>query len=162
MLKTARNIIGCGMITTTEGVAASSRHKILSHATILAYRTPETHCLTGSPCDPRAAHPFPRADDDLSPRSFAATPPLHCLAIRDPAARIAEASRARSSVGRAPPSHGGGHEFESRRVHSRKSCKWQTKTHSPFSSRGFRAATVQQPRRKSLCYTTMKVRETFM
>ncbi len=32
-------------------------------------------------------------------------------------ARIAGVSWARSSVGRAPPSHGGGHEFESRRVH---------------------------------------------
>src|SRR5918995_299162 len=39
------------------------------------------------------------------------------LAIQGPAARIAGASRARSSAGRAPPSHGGGHEFESRRVH---------------------------------------------
>jgi hypothetical protein len=43
-----------------------------------------------------------------------------CLAIQVPAATIAEPSRARSSVGRAPPSHGGGHEFESRRVHSEK------------------------------------------
>jgi hypothetical protein len=40
-----------------------------------------------------------------------------CLAIQDAAARIAEASRARSSVGRAPPSHGGGQGFESPRVH---------------------------------------------
>src|ERR687895_1974785 len=47
-----------------------------------------------------------------------ATPFAPCLAIRGPAARIAEAPGARSSVGRAPPSHGGGHEFESRRVHS--------------------------------------------
>src|ERR671917_475497 len=48
----------------------------------------------------------------------AATLLAPCLAILAPAARIAWASRARSSVGRAPPSHGGGHEFESRRVHS--------------------------------------------
>src|SRR5829696_2168972 len=41
-----------------------------------------------------------------------------CLAIRGPAARIAEASGARSSVGRAPPSHGGGQGFKSPRVHS--------------------------------------------
>ena len=47
------------------------------------------------------------------------TPSAPSLAIRGPAARIAEAPGARSSVGRAPPSHGGGHEFESRRVHSR-------------------------------------------
>jgi hypothetical protein len=32
--------------------------------------------------------------------------------------RTEKLTRARSSVGRAPPSHGGGHEFESRRVHS--------------------------------------------
>ena len=48
----------------------------------------------------------------------AATSFAPCLAIRTPAATIAEALWARSSVGRAPPSHGGGHEFESRRVHS--------------------------------------------
>ena len=48
-----------------------------------------------------------------------AAPFAPCLAIRVPAARIAEASRARSSVGRAPPSHGGGQGFESPRVHSR-------------------------------------------
>jgi hypothetical protein len=47
-----------------------------------------------------------------------ATPSVLYLANRALAARIAEPSRARSSVGRAPPSHGGGHEFESRRVHS--------------------------------------------
>src|SRR3712207_354446 len=41
------------------------------------------------------------------------------LAIRGPAARIAEAPGARSSVGRAPPSHGGGQGFESPRVHPR-------------------------------------------
>jgi hypothetical protein len=46
--------------------------------------------------------------------------PLLRLANRSPAARISDASWARSSVGRAPPSHGGGHEFESRRVHSQK------------------------------------------
>ena len=40
-----------------------------------------------------------------------------CLAIRGPPARIAEAPGARSSVGRAPPSHGGGQGFESPRVH---------------------------------------------
>jgi hypothetical protein len=66
--RSAHIIVGCGMVTTDEGVA---------------------------------------------------TPFAPCLAIRAPAARIAEASRARSSVGRAPPSHGGGHEFESRRVHLR-------------------------------------------
>jgi hypothetical protein len=65
--RSAHIIVGCGMVTTDEGVA---------------------------------------------------TPFAPCLAIQAPAARIAEASRARSSVGRAPPSHGGGHEFESRRVHS--------------------------------------------
>jgi hypothetical protein len=41
------------------------------------------------------------------------------LAIRGLAARIAEAPGARSSVGRAPPSHGGGQGFESPRVHLR-------------------------------------------
>jgi hypothetical protein len=40
-----------------------------------------------------------------------------CLAIQVPAATIAEPSRARSSVGRAPPSHGGGQGFEPPRVH---------------------------------------------
>jgi hypothetical protein len=47
-----------------------------------------------------------------------AMPFAPCLAIRVPAATIAEPSRARSSVGRAPPSHGGGQGFESPRVHS--------------------------------------------
>ena len=47
----------------------------------------------------------------------AATLLAPCLAILAPAARIAWASRARSSVGRAPPSHGGGQGFESPRVH---------------------------------------------
>src|SRR5829696_2425796 len=51
------------------------------------------------------------------------TPSAPSLAIRGPAARIAEAPGARSSVGRAPPSHGGGHEFESRRVHFRNPLK---------------------------------------
>src|SRR5215207_5426996 len=46
------------------------------------------------------------------------TPSAPSLAIRGPAARIAEAPGARSSVGRAPPSHGGGQGFESPRVHS--------------------------------------------
>src|SRR5215212_168665 len=45
------------------------------------------------------------------------TPSAPSLAIRGPAARIAEAPGARSSVGRAPPSHGGGQGFESPRVH---------------------------------------------
>src|SRR5918997_2410652 len=54
----------------------------------------------------------------LATAEGAATLLAPCLAILAPAARIAWASRARSSVGRAPPSHGGGHEFESRRVHS--------------------------------------------
>ena len=52
--------------------------------------------------DPTIAHP--------------GTPGAH-LESKVQAARIAEVFRARSSVGRAPPSHGGGHEFESRRVH---------------------------------------------
>jgi hypothetical protein len=46
-----------------------------------------------------------------------------CLAIQVPAATIAEPSRARSSVGRAPPSHGGGQGFKSPRVHSLFPCK---------------------------------------
>jgi hypothetical protein len=37
--------------------------------------------------------------------------------IELPVAEGQQLTRARSSVGRAPPSHGGGHEFESRRVH---------------------------------------------
>ncbi len=40
------------------------------------------------------------------------------LANQGSTARIAEGFWARSSVGRALPSHGRGHEFESRRVHS--------------------------------------------
>src|SRR3712207_5844769 len=40
------------------------------------------------------------------------------FAIRASTARISEISRARSSVGRAPPSHGGGQGFKSPRVHS--------------------------------------------
>jgi hypothetical protein len=63
----AHIIVGCGMVTTDEGVAT-----------------------TFAPC----------------------------LAIRNLAARIAEVPGARSSVGRAPPSHGGGQGFESPRVHS--------------------------------------------
>jgi hypothetical protein len=41
-----------------------------------------------------------------------------CLAIRASTARIVGALWARSSVGRAPPSHGGGQGFKSPRVHS--------------------------------------------
>ena len=52
-----------------------------------------------------------------------ATPFAPCLAIRGLAARIAEAPGARSSVGRAPPSHGGGQGFESPRVHSGNTCR---------------------------------------
>src|ERR687897_3407912 len=46
-----------------------------------------------------------------------AMPFAPCLAIPVLTARIAEAPGARSSVGRAPPSHGGGQGFESPRVH---------------------------------------------
>jgi hypothetical protein len=55
------------------------------------------------------------------------TPFAPCLAIPVPAARIAEAPGARSSVGRAPPSHGGGQGFESPRVHSFFSLDLQVK-----------------------------------
>ena len=40
------------------------------------------------------------------------------LVAESQALAIDSCTWARSSVGRAPPSHGGGHEFESRRVHS--------------------------------------------
>src|SRR5215211_1300938 len=65
--------------------------------------------------DPTIAHP--------------GTPGEH-LESKVQAARIAEVFRARSSVGRAPPSHGGGHEFESRRVHFlfRRVCRINVKT----------------------------------
>src|SRR5215218_7508211 len=62
-----------------------------------------------------------------------AMPFAPCLAIRGPAARIAEASGARSSVGRAPPSHGGGQGFESPRVHSSSPLR---QAHNPVHRQG--------------------------
>ena len=67
-----------------------------------------------------------------------------CLAIRAPTARIAGVLWARSSVGRAPPSHGGGQGFESPRVHPEKPCKYAQNCSLRSWYRGSSAATVQQ------------------
>jgi hypothetical protein len=72
-------------------------------------KTPEEHCTS--------AHIIVGCGTVTTDERLA-TPFALYLAIRGPAARIAEAPGARSSVGRAPPSHGGGQGFESPRVHS--------------------------------------------